>query len=595
MAGRLFAELVGFAALLFVTRFVARGHLDPLLDEHCHLGAIAVDLLAHGVRFPLLVYAPAAYNNGAFFSGLLTALAFSLLGRNVLALKLVTHLFGAAGAVATLWLLRSCLDELGLTRRWVRRVSTITLVIALALAPRVVTAVFMASVGIGSSAESSAINTLLLALFAHHFRRRSVGRTLAVWTLVGFSLYLSKGTVLVIPALAVAEIALAWPSGWRLAAALGGFLLGGVPSRLVASQPSNTGWALIFATVQRNAQGFPRLFFSSVWTLAEHRMELVAAWALALSFGVVVLVRFGRRFRSGGWPSGASKEAPGTPLLPVTFFMVVGVSWLHLAVLMLIGRGGLDHYTVYGYPTLVVLFALLVGVLCARATARLGTRAEPWISAVAIGMTLVLYRPDAVTWGFGRVVALWQNRAAAACSWHLAEGFGREYDDGLVPPGRTREQHEIERCRSLSDQAQVLDCIGGMGRELESSIGGKVAGEPPASLSAAERRAYAYYYGIQRVGDMTGCSDFVSPDLRADCAAAVQLECLVFGDYTSRFAFGHGPGRPRCIVPEPPLDGYWAAMRRDLLASATRLGPRDTVTAAVAELGSCQRIFDQCY
>ena len=111
-AARLLAELAGFAALLFITRDVERGHLVPQMDQECHIGGIAVDVLAHGVRFPLLVYAPNEYDNGSFFSGLLAAVSFSLLGRSVLAFKLVTHVISAAGAVATLWLLRSCLQEL---------------------------------------------------------------------------------------------------------------------------------------------------------------------------------------------------------------------------------------------------------------------------------------------------------------------------------------------------------------------------------------------------------------------------------------------------------------------------------------------------
>src|SRR5438046_3098135 len=89
------AELAGFAALLFLTRFLLRGHLIPQSDQECHIGGIAVDVLAHGIRFPLTVYAPNEYDNGSFFSGLLAALSFALLGRNLLALKLVTHLISA--------------------------------------------------------------------------------------------------------------------------------------------------------------------------------------------------------------------------------------------------------------------------------------------------------------------------------------------------------------------------------------------------------------------------------------------------------------------------------------------------------------------
>src|SRR5262249_13267488 len=146
-----FVELAGFAILLFVARFVARGHLIPLTDQECYIGGIAVDVSAHGVRFPLLVYAPNEYDNGSFFSGLLAAVAFGLLGRSVLALKLVPHLIAAAGAVATLSLLRRCLEEMGLTARRERYAATMTLLATLALAPTVVTA--LSTYAVGNHAE----------------------------------------------------------------------------------------------------------------------------------------------------------------------------------------------------------------------------------------------------------------------------------------------------------------------------------------------------------------------------------------------------------------------------------------------------------
>src|SRR5512144_2298152 len=172
---RLAAEFLGFAVLLFVTRFLARGHLVPETDQECYIGGIAVDVLANGIRFPLLAYAPNEYDNGSFFSGLLAAVSFSLFGRNLLALKLVTHLISAAGAAATLWLLRDCLDELGLKSPRIRWVSTLVLLVTIALAPRVVTLCSMYAVG--NHAEGAAIDVILLALAAHRFRVASRART----------------------------------------------------------------------------------------------------------------------------------------------------------------------------------------------------------------------------------------------------------------------------------------------------------------------------------------------------------------------------------------------------------------------------------
>src|SRR4051794_7532526 len=77
----LLGELIAFAALLFVTRYLARGHLAVQMDQECHIGGIAAEVLGHGVRFPLVAYAPNEYDNQSFYSGLLAALSFSLIGR----------------------------------------------------------------------------------------------------------------------------------------------------------------------------------------------------------------------------------------------------------------------------------------------------------------------------------------------------------------------------------------------------------------------------------------------------------------------------------------------------------------------------------
>ena len=646
-AARLGAALIGFAVLLFITRFVARAHLIPQTDQECHIGGIAVDVLAHGIRFPLLVYAPNEYDNGSFFSGLLAALSFALLGRSVLALKLVTHVIVAAGAVATLWLLRGCLEELGLMSRRVRWAATTVLVVALALAPRVVTLSSMYAVG--NHAEGSAIDTLLLALFASRLHTRSVARTAAFWALVGFALYLNKGTLLVIPVLAAAEMVLAWQAGlcrrlaaaalpnnssagvqatrgpfgvpplgganWNAgiplrppkggtpnpepnywakpAAAAGGFVVGGLPELLVISQRWGMGWATVASKAERGSQTFPQAFLDSVFTLADYRIELLAVWVLAFVAGGALLVQ---SIRSGAWRgTPASPFTPGAGAPPVTLAIVMGSSGLHLAMLTVMAQGGRDSYAIYGYPTLVVLVALPVASMCARVAARWGEGALGWVGAAAVVLTLFLYRPDTMTWGFAKVAALWRNRAGAACSWRFAEGFEREHQYSLAPPDRTREQHAIERCRSLTEPAQILDCIGGIARELNWRQGGKVGGEPPSGLSADERRAYAYLYGTHRRGDATACREFANPNLAADCAAAVQLECLVFGDMLTGFASGHSLGRPRCALPAPPMDGYWAEMRRDLLTRTAGTGPNLPRAGGDDDLWACMALFDRCY
>ena len=587
-AARLFAEFAGFTALLFVTRFIARGHLVPESDQECHIGGIAADVLAHGIRFPLLVYAPNEYDNGSFFSGLLASGSFSLLGQNLLALKLVTLMITAAGAVATLSLLRSCLEELGLTSRRVRWTATAALLIAIACAPRLVTLVSMYAVG--NHAEGAAIDTILLALFARRQHTRSAIRIATFWALVGFALYVNKGTALVIPVLGAAEIALAWRSPRRLGAAFGGFVLGVMPEILVIAQRRGMGCMTMASKAERTAHDFPRAFIDSILFLGEYRIELLGTWALAIFVGVALLVRSGMRLRHPG-EAGTTTGGPSS----FTLALVLGVTGLHLGALAVMANGGMDAYAIYAYPTLAVLFALLVACVREHAAARWGESTGAKVGAALIALTLVIHRPDAVTWGFDKVSALWRNRAGAACYWRFAEGFEREQAYGLASPGQTREQHAIERCRSFSGQDAILDCIGGIARELNWRQGGKITGDVPAELSAIERRAYAYHYGTHRKGNTAPCSDFESSDLAADCLAATQLECLAFGDTLTRIVSGRSLGRPRCTVPEPPMDGYWAAMRMDLLSRTTGSGPDYTSTGGDFDLKDCKHVFDACY
>src|SRR5215470_13890611 len=127
------AEFAAMFVLLFFARFILFGVLVMRMDQECHLGGIALDVLAHGIRFPLAAYAPNEYDNGTFLQALLVALGFSAIGRNVLVLRLVTHAIVSAGALAALYLVRRALKELGFESRRATWVATIALVVALAL------------------------------------------------------------------------------------------------------------------------------------------------------------------------------------------------------------------------------------------------------------------------------------------------------------------------------------------------------------------------------------------------------------------------------------------------------------------------------
>jgi hypothetical protein len=339
------------------------------------------------------------------------------------------------------------------------------------------------------------------------------------------------------------------------------------------------------------ADAFPHAFLDDLATLGEHRPELLAFWAAGIVGGGALLAhRLGRRRRAAAASSGGADD------VPVTLALMLAFVGLHLGALTVMAQGGVDAYSIYGYPAVVVLSALLVAWSCVRVEARWGRRPATAAGVAATALAALLYRPDALAWTPAAVAALWHDEDAAACSWRFAEGFEREVQPGRAPGDTTREQHAIARCRSLTEPDQVLDCIGGIARELNWRRNGRVPGEPPAGLSAAERRAYAFHWGTHRFGDEAPCADFRSPELTADCAAAVRLECLVFTDVLRRWAFARGLSRPRCPLREPPMNGYWAAMRRALLARAPGDAAASTPPASAGtDLRACEPVLRACY
>ncbi len=593
-------EFAAFATLLFVVRFIMRGHLVPQLDEECTIGGAALDILAQGIRFPLPVYAPNDYENGFFYSALLAAGSFSLLGRNVLALKLPTHLIASLGAVATVWLLRSCLDELRLHTRHARWTAMAVLVVATAFAPRELVLFQTWNVGIGSHAEGLAIDMVLLALFARRRAGWSTGGIAAFWALMGLAVHVNKGALVLVPVLAVAELRLSRASARRLGAVVLGFLLGSAPElfTLARSDTASGGWSTLVSKLIVHARDFPSAFVLDVLALADYRGELLATWVLALAVALALL-RVDHRHRS----------IQDSPSAPSALRLTVGFLLLHLAGLAVMAQGGIDNYALHVHPPLVVLTALLAGWLCSAASKHWGPRAGMWTGALLVALMVLVHRPDHLKPSLEWVSALWDKRGSAACSWRLGEGFVRVQAHDAIShtllgtpalSGRDpqlqlkRERHAIELCRSLSEVAQVLDCIGGVGRDSHFGSG-PIDGEPPAELSGVERRAYAFYNGVRTGGDLTPCDQFREPALTQECRTAVRLDCLIRADIATRFASGEPLGRPHCDIPEPPMDGYWAEMRVDLRSRPTGSAPRAPRELNDEGVKGCVAVVASCY
>lgn len=580
-----------FVIVLFVARYVARGHLALCVDEEC-VGGVAVEVLAHGVRYPLAVYAENNYDNGFFVSGLITAALFSIFGRRVLAFKLEPLVVSAAAAVATLALVMWCLRELQIEDRRAKRAALAAALLGIVIAPRVATAFSMIGAGLGTHPEGAAVETIMLALFAWRLHRRSVAETAAFWIAAGVAFWINRGMIFVLPVLAAMQVV---ASRRRLADAagmLGGFAIGVAPDWIALSAGRRSGWDDLMWKVEERRRMMPRPFVEMMMFFADGRIELLGCWAVALALATVLCVRCWRSARSERAAGSGGAAAANRPII---FTLLVGVTWYAAAVLLVVAQGGIDPYAMHLLGPITVLVAVVVGWFCTRAAVRWGERSGAVAAGVAMVAILFAYWPETLSWEVQPVAALWRDEVGAVCSYRFGEGFMRrqeEYWDGRWTAEGV--QHAIAGCRSLSERSQVLDCIGGVTyvwlrvRELES------VGMLPPGLDDDEARAFAYYFGIRNNAE---CDAFADPPLQDACKAAARLSCLVQADKIMRIVSGRYLGRPHCDIAAPPMQAFWAARREELLA-------RPVVAQAGLEMFTdeksptdmtCRTVYRDCY
>ena len=124
--------------------------------------------------------------------------------------------------------------------------------------------------------------------------------------------------MLVLPLLGALELALSWRAWWRLLAAGGGFVVGSLPEVMVIARRHGLGWAALTSKAEQHAQRFPAAFLESIAGLADQRVALLAAWALAVACAAAWLVRSVRR---GEW---RAEVAPSAAAAPVALGVVTG-------------------------------------------------------------------------------------------------------------------------------------------------------------------------------------------------------------------------------------------------------------------------------
>ncbi|MFN8644252.1 MAG: hypothetical protein U0802_22310 [Candidatus Binatia bacterium] len=183
-------------------------------------------------------------------------------------------------------------------------------------------------------------------------------------------------------------------------------------------------------------------------TLADYRGALLAVW------GAVALVA-GRRDPLAASRRADARRLGGAP--PLALALVVGVVCC-LAALTVMAQGGFDAYAMYGYPPLVVLYALLVAGLVSRRRSPGDRRRRRRTGG---GGADSVYRPVAMAWDLAPVAALWLARPARRARGASPRFRARA---AIQAGARRAEPRNGTPSRALRSPTrnQVLDCIGGI-------------------------------------------------------------------------------------------------------------------------------------
>lgn len=159
--------------------------------EECHTGAVAQDILAHGMRFHPFAYIPEEYEHSILIEGLLAVPYVRVFGHNVLALKLLGFTSGAICLILTLVLVRMITgDERGRGALW----ETVLCFLFFAAAPPFFQ--FMSVHSLGNHNEGSMVSMSVLVAFGAWRLRPGTARGALLWFAAGLAVFWQQASVL---------------------------------------------------------------------------------------------------------------------------------------------------------------------------------------------------------------------------------------------------------------------------------------------------------------------------------------------------------------------------------------------------------------
>lgn len=511
------------SAALWVVRVYLLADLPESSPETCHTGAIASDLLDHGMRFPFRAYTPETYENGIVLEGIFAAPLFALLGRNLLALKVLAHAFASISAVMGLSLLERVLDDLGATRRSTRAAAQAAYLVLTAFAPRLFSYKMLDA--LGDHNEATALTMVLLVLFARDREAPSRARLIALWGCAGFFAFWEKGTLMATALAAVHSAMCAWRERalWRRTAVSAAIFLVAYAPGIHAHLA--TGFADASTVASKFVGDLPSALRHAALTVFVSRVMPPAL--LGYFATLFYLARTGWKMR-------------GTrALLPYLAAYV----FLHLA-LVLYSKSDLGFYYLYGFPVVILVPAVWV----ARGGERLAARRSlaPWMAHAACTALLAVGLLPDLRFDLGHVRALRAERDRAVCHWRFGRAFWLSSPDA---------EAALARCRVFGGD-ETLACVSGI-----------AYGNRPIALRAIRdpRERAAFVFGVGRssiAANEEGTCEmmFTRPDDLAMCANGRRWEWLFYQDLIEREVCLPSFGRPMCDV-EVPFGGFEVSQR----------------------------------
>lgn len=533
---------------LFAARILFMPDIPDVSPETCHSGAIASELLDHGIRFPLLAYTPESYENGIIVEGFLTVPFFQLFGRNLLALKLLAHVFATVSTLMGFALLERALDWRAV-RDGARSLARWCYFLLMVLAPSVFT--FKMLDALGDHNEGTALAMVLLVLLVRRIERPTTIRLVALWLTAGIFAVWERGTLMVVLIAGLHELTAAARSRalWtRPFLAVGLFLIGYAPGFYISIV---RGFSDAEAIAGKFSLRSPFLGIVDFLTKSWIRPLFVF-----LFLGACV------DWMATGWRQRRDNAVA---------MCLAGFALLHVVLVGLTGRTN-GFYHLYSF----FVMAIPPAIWSARLGNFLSHRFALPLPATGLMLSVVLVlglRPE-LRLDLGRLQSLHRDDAQAACYWRFGRAFGQFTHDPAAA---------AKLCRSLGTGG-ALECMSGLAYASVTAADAQLQ-------SSEERLALSFGYGRSECHGSRQehpCASLSAPEERHACESGSRWECLFFLDMERRVLDGRLLSRPTCDV-SVPFVGFESRVRDRWFARQVLPGPAGPVHDR-----NCQAILAPC-